>query len=58
MGQISVEKSASPGSDLSGNQQTDRNLYVDGATVGGVAVPGGTLSLYTDGTQGFKFTYG
>ncbi len=41
-----------------GSASTDRNLYVDGATLGGSAVPGGKLSLYTGGAQSFSFTHG
>ena len=37
-----------------GSQSTDRNLYVDGATLDGTAVPNSTIPLYSDGTQGFS----
>ena len=39
-----------------GTAATDRNLFVNSATINGVAVPGGSLSLYAAGTQGFAFT--
>ncbi len=38
-----------------GSQSTDRNLYVDGATIDGAAVPNSTVPLYSDGAQGFSF---
>ena len=38
-----------------GSQSTDRNLYVDGATIDGAAVPNGTVPLYSNGAQGFSF---
>ena len=34
----------------------DRNLYVEGSKIDGVAVPGGSLSLLSQGTQSFNFT--
>lgn len=40
-----------------GNQGlTDRNLYVTGATIDGVAVPGATLNEYANGPGTFQFT--
>lgn len=41
-----------------GTVQTDRNLYVEGATYNGVAVSGSSLSLYTASTKAFTFTDG
>ena len=38
-----------------GTPTTDRNLYVDGATVDGDAVPGSGLTLYSQGAQSFSF---
>jgi hypothetical protein len=39
-----------------GTAATDRNLYVDGATYDGAAVPGAGLSLLSTGPQSFGFT--
>ena len=39
-----------------GTPQTDRNLYVDGATLNGSAVSGSNLTLLSAGTQNFTFT--
>jgi hypothetical protein len=39
-----------------GSTWLDRNLYVQGAAVNGVAVPGSTLALGNNGTQAFSFT--
>ena len=39
-----------------GTASTDRNLYVDGATIDGSAVPSSNLVLWGDGSQGFSFT--
>lgn len=39
-----------------GTPTTDRNLYVNSATIDGVAVPGSSLALYAAGAQGFAFT--
>lgn len=41
-----------------GTATMDRNLYVDGATVNGVTVPGATLALFNQGAQSFGFTDG
>ena len=38
-----------------GTPTTDRNLYVDGATVDGGAVPGSGLTFYLQGAQSFSF---
>ncbi len=38
-----------------GSAATDRNLYVNNATIDGSAVPSSTLSLLTSGSQGFSF---
>lgn len=38
-----------------GTAQTDRNLYVDGATYDGTKIPGGTLTLLANGTQSAGF---
>ncbi len=38
-----------------GTAATDRNLYVSGAKVDGVAVPGAGLALLSAGTQSFSF---
>ena len=39
-----------------GSFDTDRNLYVEGATYNGSAITGVDLELYQNGTQGFSFT--
>lgn len=39
-----------------GTAATDRNLFVSKAAIDGVTVPGGSLSLYAAGAQGFAFT--
>jgi len=39
-----------------GTPNTDRNLYVDGITYDGVAVPNGTAALLSAGPQDFAFT--
>ena len=44
--------------DWGGTASTDRNLYVDGATYNGTAVPGAAKTLLSAGTQGFSFTDG
>lgn len=36
-----------------GSASTDRNLFIQGAKLDGVAVAGSTLSMYSGGTQGF-----
>ncbi len=41
-----------------GTQATDRNLYVDGATINGAAVPGSNLALLSNGPQSFWYTSG
>ena len=38
-----------------GTSGTDRNLYVEGASLDGAAVPGGRLSLLSSGSQGLGF---
>ena len=38
-----------------GTPQTDRNLYVTGATIDGTAVPGANLNEYSGGPQSFSF---
>ena len=38
-----------------GTAQTDRNLYVTGATIDGTAVGGATLNEYSGGPQSFTF---
>ena len=38
-----------------GSAQTDRNLYVVGAQINGVAIPGSTLTEYAGGPQSFSF---
>ena len=39
-----------------GTPATDRNLYVNGATIDGVAIPDSTLAEYRPGPQSFSFT--
>ena len=39
-----------------GTPQTDRNLYVTGGTIDGVAVTAADLSLFSQGSQSFSFT--
>ena len=39
-----------------GSSATDRNLYVNGATIDGTAVPSSSLTLLQSGSQGFSFT--
>ncbi|HYZ33075.1 MAG TPA: carbohydrate-binding domain-containing protein [Crenalkalicoccus sp.] len=39
-----------------GTPDTDRNLYVEGITYNGVAVPGGSAALYSAGAKAFDFT--
>ncbi len=39
-----------------GTTAKDRNLYIDGATIDGEAVPAARLSLFSSGTQSFSFT--
>lgn len=39
-----------------GTSTTDRNLYVDGISVDGLAVPDSTAALYSEGTHSFAFT--
>jgi hypothetical protein len=39
-----------------GSFDTDRNLYVEGATYNGSAIMGLDLEFYENGTQGFSFT--
>ncbi|MGE5538042.1 MAG: carbohydrate-binding domain-containing protein [Gemmatimonas sp.] len=39
-----------------GTAATDRNLYVDGVTYDGVAVPGGTAAMPQSGPHAFAFT--
>lgn len=41
-----------------GTAQTDRNLYLMGATVNGVAIPGAAFELAGNGTKTFTFTKG
>ena len=39
-----------------GSPSADRNFYVTGATIDGAAIPSGSLSEYSNGTQSFGFT--
>ncbi len=39
-----------------GTAATDRNLFVQGASLDGAAVPGSSLALYSAGAQSFGFT--
>ena len=39
-----------------GTAATDRNLFVNSAAIDGTAIPGGSLSFYSAGAQGFAFT--
>jgi len=39
-----------------GTQTTDRNLYLDKATLSGATITGSSFGLYGDGTQSFSFT--
>ncbi|WP_135468734.1 carbohydrate-binding domain-containing protein [Crenalkalicoccus roseus] len=41
-----------------GSRALDRNLYLEGATYNGAAVPGAFLALEREGTQNFVFTEG
>ena len=38
-----------------GTTATDRNLYVDGATIDGTTIPGSTFTEYSQGSQSFSF---
>ena len=38
-----------------GSSATDRNLFVNGATIDGAAAPASTLALYSQGPQSFDF---
>ena len=42
--------------DYGGTSTTDRNLYVDGASINGGAIAGSSLSLMGAGSQSFSFT--
>ncbi|NGM24269.1 hypothetical protein G3576_30040, partial [Roseomonas stagni] len=42
--------------DWGGSAATDRNLYLEGATYNGAAVPGSTAMLGMAGPQNFAFT--
>ncbi|WP_270934613.1 carbohydrate-binding domain-containing protein [Falsiroseomonas oryzae] len=39
-----------------GTADTDRNLYVEGITIDGLAVPDSSAAIYWDGTRSFDFT--
>jgi hypothetical protein len=41
-----------------GTPETDRNLYVEGASYNGVELAGATLAFGMNGSQGFGFTDG